>query len=328
MAQTTVGTALGYYSGDAGNYNLMTLGGGATLSSYGSTQGGLAIDGNLTIAAGTVNSSQAVSNPTLYVSGSLTLTGTVQVGSGYASLPGENTSQYTWNSSTKVLTSTANGYSVGLQADTGTYATTSPLTTPGPSPSFSTTVAQFTQASSTLAAAANTGTVAVSGGVLTFTSNAPSPAPGTAVIFTLDASQISGSSYQGQSFTTVQITVPTDVDYVVNVINGANTTLFGSAVTMDPVSNDSQLLWNIEGSGTVTLGGNQFYGSILAPSATIVNGDALITGQVVANTFDDSGKALDLASFDSVIVPEPRTCALWGAALCGAAALVRRKLFA
>jgi hypothetical protein len=119
------------------------------------------------------------------------------------------------------------------------------------------------------------------------------------------------------------------VNYVINVVNAGGTTLFSGA-NFNSGSNDTNLLWNIEGSGTVALGtGNSFYGSILAPSATITNdSNTTINGQVVASAFTDNNTELHYDGFDavSVVVPEPMTFALWGVALCGAAILVRRKL--
>lgn len=330
-AQTTVGQALDDFSSGVDGYNLMTLGGGATLSSYTSTAGSLAIDGNLDLGAGKVANVAAdigpATDPALYVTGSLTLTGTAKLENGYASLPGETSADYSWNATKRYLTSAIGGGTLESLPTTGSYASTSPLGNPGPVGfNFAAAISQLSSASATLAGATADGTISVSSKALTFTPNA-TPAAGSTVVFQLDASQISGSTYEGQSFTKVTINVPTDVNYVINVINATSgTTLFGSGVTMKSGTNDDQLLWNIEGAATVTLGGGNFYGAILAPSATIDNGGATVTGQVAAESFDDSGNALDFAAFDSaaVVAPEPATFALWGAAICGLAIAARR----
>lgn len=331
-AQLTAGQAVGAFGGDVGDYNLITLGGGATFASgYGQTEGALAIDGNLSLSAGKVASSDAASagDPSLYVTGTLTLSGTTKLENGYASLPGENTNDYSWSASKLELTETSGSNKLDSMTTTGAYATTSPLGNPGPAGFvFANEITQFNADSAALAAATVNGTITVSSKALTFTPDS-TPAAGSTVIFQLDASQISGSTYGGTAFTSLTIDVPNDVNYVINVINATSgTTLFGSKVTMKSGSNDNQLLWNIEGSATVTLGGGNFYGAILAPSATIDNGGAVVDGQVVANGFDDSGKALDFTAFDSnaVVAPEPATFALWGCGLCGLAIVFRRRL--
>jgi choice-of-anchor A domain-containing protein len=172
------------------------------------------------------------------------------------------------------------------------------------------------------------GTISVNSSNLVLTPNS-TPATDATVIFTLDASKLSGNSYNGQSISNIAINVPTDVNYVINVINlGTNTTLFSGA-SFNSGSNDNQLLWNFEGSGTVNLGSGSWYGSILAPSATVTNnGNTTENGQVVANAFTDNNTELHYQGFTAVavVVPEPMTFALWGVALCGAAIVVRRKL--
>lgn len=324
--QETAGLAVAGFASDAGSYNLIALGGGASFSNYTQTQGGLAVDGNLSVSGGELATDATSSgDPTLYVTGTLTLSGTTKLETGYASLPGETSAQYTWDATTRALTSSAG--KLTAVAATG-YAADNPLQNPGPNFNFGTVISQMTEASTSLASAAVDGTISVSSSSLTFTPNA-TPAAGSTVIFQLDASKISGSTYNSQSFTKVTIDVPTDVNYVINVINAPSSfTLFGSGVTMKSGTNDSQLLWNIEGTTTVTLGGGKFFGSILAPSATVDNGGALVSGQVVADAFNDSGKALDFTAFDSaaVVAPEPAGYALCGAGLCGLAIIAGRRL--
>jgi choice-of-anchor A domain-containing protein len=338
----TVASALYNYETSVRDYNLVTLSTTAatTLSNYGDTEGALAIRGALTIDNGGAIAAQADagSDPSLYVGGKLTVSGNVMLNAGYASVnSAANSSNFTWDGAEKQLVakgSSVNGNDLSL-ANSG--STTNPLTGAAPSNwNWSTINSNLVADSSTLANAALNGTSVIGGTIsvdsgqnLTFTPNS-TPAANATVIFTLNADLLTaGTTYNGSTFSNIVVNVPSDVNYVVNVVNASGATLFSGA-NFNSGANDANLLWNFEGSGTVALGtGNSFYGSILAPSATITNdSNTTINGQVAADAFTDDNNELHYEGFNAVAVavPEPMTFALWGVALCGAALLVRGKL--
>jgi choice-of-anchor A domain-containing protein len=313
---------------DVRNYNVISFG-NSNFTNFGDTQGPLAILGNLYLDGGTVAAQPSnfgvSSDPTLYVTGQLTLNGTTQLNSGYASTPGLTPSAWSWNATQKQLTG---GGGVLSSANTSAPdASIDPINNPAPASwNWTTLASQFGSIASTLAAAPTTGTITVNSQNLIFTAPA-SPTNGVAV-FTLDASKISGNTYDGQTFSNIQINVPTGVTDVINVINASGTTIFGSGANFNAGTNDSSLLWNIEGSGTVTLGGGQFIGAILAPNAVIDNGsNTAVSGQIVADGFNDTGAETHFTAFAvaSVVVPEPAAFA-WGAVgLCGLGIVLRRR---
>ena len=324
---TSLATELETFQTDVRNYNVISFG-NSTFTNFGDTQGPLAIGGNLTLDGGTVAAQPGNfgvdSDPTLYVAGQLTLSGETQLDSGYASTPALDCS-WMWNASTKTL-SDSSGSLDSTNAGSADAAN-NPIDNPAPANwSWSTAASQLTTVSNALAGATSNGTISVSSQNLVLT--APTN-PSTGVdVFTLNANDISGNTYNGQTFSNVQINVPTGVNYVINVINAAGTTIFGSGVNVNSGTNDSQVLWNIEGSGTVTLGGGQFIGSVLAPTATINNGGStIVTGQVVADSFNDNDAETHYQAFvvGSVVVPEPATFAWCALGLCGLVAVLRRR---
>jgi choice-of-anchor A domain-containing protein len=183
----------------------------------------------------------------------------------------------------------------------------------------------FASISAGLSRAAATGSISVSAQNLLFSTNQTSGV----VVFSLDASSLSGNTYNGQTFSNLQINVPTGVNYVINVVNIASgQTLFGSGVNFNAGLNNSQLLWNFEGSSNFTLSaGGNFYGSILAPASTITD-NTTINGQVVASAFVDQGVELHDTDFAvvSAVVPESRAFAGWAAGLCLAGVAFHRRL--
>jgi len=313
---------------DVRNYNVISFG-NSNFTNYGDTQGPLAILGNLYLDGGSVADQPGnfgvSSDPTLYVTGQLTLTGTTTLNSGYASTPGLTPSAWTWNATQREL-SGGGGDLNSTNADSAA-SMNNPITNAAPANwNWNTLSTQFTSISQTLANATTTGTITVNSNNLIFTAPAD-PATGVAV-FTLDASKISGNTYNGQTFSNIQINVPTGVTDVINVINAAGTTIFGSGANFNTGTNDSSLLWNVEGSGTVTLGAGQFIGAILAPTATIDNGtNTAVSGQIVADGFNDTGAETHFTSFvvASVVVPEPAAFTWCAVGLCGLGILVRRR---
>jgi choice-of-anchor A domain-containing protein len=324
----TVLQQLDTFQADLRNYNVISFA-NSNFTNFGDTQGPLAIKGNLYLDGGTVAAQGSnfgvTSDPTLYVTGQLTLNGTTNLNAGYASLPGLTASAWSWNATEKQLS--GGGGVLSSANSSAPDASVDPINNPGPANwNWSTLLTQFTSISQTLAAAPVTGTISVNSQNLTFTGPA-NPQNGVA-IFTLNASDISGNSYNGQTFSNIQINVPTGVNYVINVINAAGTTIFGSGANFNTGTNDSQVLWNIEGTGTVTLGGGQFIGAVLAPTATIDNGpNTAVDGQVVADGFNDTGAETHFESFvvGNVVVPEPAAFTWCAIGLCGVVALVRRR---
>jgi choice-of-anchor A domain-containing protein len=317
------------FSGDSGGYNLISFG-AVGLQGSSDAQGALAVEGGLTIGGSWTIASQtgAGSNPSLYVSGSLSLpSATVYIDNGYASTPGLTASQWTWSSSAYTLTNKSNTSEVLSQVNSsGSHKSTSPITNPGPSGwTWSTVQSTYSTLSTDLGNAAATGTISVSSGNLVLTP--PSGQTSGVVVFDLDASELGSGTYDGQSLSNITIDVPTGLNYVINVVNlGCDTTLFGSGIDFNAGTNDDQLLWNFEGSPsevTIDSGGN-FYGSILAPN-TDIEDDTTIDGQVVAGSFTDTGVELHDDSFTptQIMVPESHAFAWWALGLCGAGVLLR-----
>ncbi|HEX3729114.1 MAG TPA: collagen-binding domain-containing protein, partial [Opitutaceae bacterium] len=207
---------------------------------------------------------------------------------------------------------------------------------PSLSPNFATSgTSSFAGISSSLAGMSTSTGASIgigSDGNLDFTTSATSGV----VVFDLEASDLSstvvggvteyGNSYYNgtswNSFAGIQITVPSGVDYVINVLGlAANSQIF-SNVNINSGTNNDQLLWNFNESSntTISVGGN-FYGSILAPNVNLTD-TTTINGTVVANSFtDDNVELHDSDEFVSEVVPESGSYALGGLALCLAAAL-------
>jgi choice-of-anchor A domain-containing protein len=325
--------ALSQFDQDVGNYNLISFG-NATFTNYGDTQGGLEVGGNLSLDAGTIaaqpnNFIVNANVPTLYVKGTLTDTGNspIMLNSGYAALPGvPSTAAYTWNSTTDRLAHSGTTFLSEVNS-TSTKADTDPRTF-NPNVNFTNLKATFAGISTTLALGTTTGTIKVVGQTLEFL--APTNASGV-VFFDLNASNIVGNKYNGVTFSNVRVDVGTNLDFVVNVENANNRTLFGvgNGINFNSGTNDSRLLWNFEGSGSVNLGnGGDFYGSVLAANYSVSNDAATtIDGQVVANSFYDSCAELHYLGFDPDLppAPEPSTYGLAGAALLSGLVFLRRR---
>jgi choice-of-anchor A domain-containing protein len=321
---------------DYDGFNLISFG-NADLESYGDTQGGLAVNGALTLGGtGVISQNVTTNNSTLYVTGQLNLNGNTTLDSGYAYLPGLTKSQWTWNSSNQTLTSNTTGDALNSSSSSAPNAKNNPISgTSAPTGiNFNGTALQttFSGISTSLANAAATGTISVSGQSLVFSSGSQTSG---VVVFNLDvgssagAGVLSGDTYNNQAISNVSVNVPAGLTYVINVVNAGGKTIFGSGVNLNSGTNDNQLLWNIEGSGTVTIGaqtGDTLYGSILAPNATI-DTSTVITGEVAAGGFSDCGVELHDTDFAPALVttPEPGTYALWAIGICAAGIVFRRR---
>lgn len=317
------------------NYNLVSFGNASFTGNYGDTHGPLAVQGNLTVHGGSIGDQPTrygpTSDPVLFVGGTLTMSGTTQLGTGYASISSANNASGSWDGGQRRLTT--GGGILSTSNSSNPLAANDPRTNAGPSNwNWQTLQGQAQAVSNTLAAAALNGTVQINGQTLTLV--ASSGAAGV-VVFNLDASQLIGNTYNGQMFSSIQFNVPSDQVFVVNVTNLAqNQTLFGtgSGINFNNGSGYERLLWNLlpaDGSVTdVRLGnGGEFYGSVLAPTLNLSNaGNTAVNGQIVAASYSHSGAELHQTSFDASgiafsAVPEPSTYALAGVGLCAVAAI-------
>jgi choice-of-anchor A domain-containing protein len=328
-AQTLIDD-LDNFATDTSQYNLMAFG-NVSLEGSSDTQGGIAVGGSLTIGGSWTIASQSApgSDPSLYLAGSsLSLSGTSDVDNGYAAMHALSSRSWKWKSSQNELYSSSNsGNSLTMNSGGG-----DPINNTESPANWSSLQSDFETISTSLGSATANGTISVSGQNLVF--SPPSGMTSGIAVFTLDASQLSSGEYDGQRISNIQINVPSGIDYVINVINLANNqTLFGSGINFNSGTNDDQLLWNFEGNAcgngttfTISDGGN-FYGSILAPDATLTD-STTVDGQVVADNFTDTGVELHDTGFSpvQVLVPEAGTYAWWALGLCGAAVvLVRRR---
>lgn len=350
----SVGLALANFDADVRNYNLISLG-NASFNGVSDTQMGIAIGGNLTVTnngLGIANQGSTyglTGDPTLYLAGSMTVSGgeNVMLNSGYASTPGLTSANgWTWNSSQNELTDGSNG---DLSVANATHS--DPVTGAIPSNWNWNTITNdakndsktLANASSTVWTTADATTAAVITGSVWVDSNGnlefgikdasgnvitTAPAAGSTVIFNYTPS----STLQNAQI--VFDTTSTNINYVVNVLNTTGSSLFNNtSVNMGSSASTigDELLWNIEGTGTVSVGNGNFYGSILAPTATISSGSTTyITGQVLASSYVESGGELHYDPFSAVaargVVPESAEFAVFAVGLAGLAIWSRRRL--
>ncbi|WP_221031763.1 collagen-binding domain-containing protein [Actomonas aquatica] len=338
-AQVAVNNAVYAYDQAMRNYGLITFG-DTTLSNYGDTWGPLAVGGNLTLnGSGSIAQKPELfgvtSDPTLYVAGQLNLTGDTQLHSGYASTP-NLTGNWSYTSNQRRLQSPGNGrlYSANSSDPQAAF---DPRTNPTPANwDFANLENGLVAISQTLAAATPTGSISLQGQTLNFNANG---ATSGVVVFNLDMNLFNGVLFDAngngswdqnqERVSQVKIDVPTDVTYVINVLNATDKTIFGG-INFNSGTNNEQLLWNItpDSNGSladsVSLGGGaRFYGSILAPEINLSNsGNVAPEGQIVASSYTHNGAELHFKPFDSTVgftpVPEPRTWGLITVALAGA----------
>lgn len=327
FAQTTL-SAVNQFSEIMRDYNAVVLNNGNFQNS--NMQGSIAVRNNLTTSGGSIAYGKAIyansPNPTLYVGGTLTVNGETKLESGYASLPGSS-GQFIQVNANQRHFKTSNGGKLNMDNLTAPQSYTDPRnsqTNPPPANwNWATIESQAISLSAQLAAANATGTIQMVNQTLTFSSVDTSPG---VVVFNLDASLLSGNYYNNQMVSGFNFAIGENQTFVINVLNADGKTLLGSAMNMGANSftgagGAGQLLWNITGSGNVTLGSNggDFYGSILAPEATINNG-RLVDGQILARNLNYSNVQLHYTDFSptAVLIPEPGTYALWTLGLCGA----------
>ncbi len=310
-AQTTA-EAINIFDGLVRNYNLVAFG-NASFSGH-SIEGSLAVRGNLSLSSTPVASHHgAGADPTLFVSGKLTLQNDSHLQRGYASI---NSSQNTHLSVSGNQVSSSGGKLI-LNG-----STSNPKTNAGPANwNWATIQSQAISLSQTLKNAAQSGTIAVNQAnqTLTFTS---STSQAGVVVFQLDASKLGQSSYDGiNNVNNVAFNLAANQTAVVNVINADGRTIFSGYNFNDNGNVGGHLLWNFNGSGTVQIGSNgDFFGSILAPEMALQNRNNRLDGQLIVKDINYSGAQLHFEEFApiGVLVPEPSTYALWALALCGA----------
>ncbi len=310
-AQTTA-HAVNIFDSLVRDYNLVAFG-NASFSGH-SIEGSLAVRGNLTLSSTPVASHHgAGADPTLFVSGKLTLQNDSHLQRGYASVNSSKNSHLTV-SGNQVTSSSGK---LILNADTS-----NPKTNPGPANwNWATIQSQAISISQTLKNAAQTGTIAVNQGNQTLTFTSSSSQPGV-VVFQLDASKLGQSSYNGiNNVNNVAFNLAANQTAVVNVINADGRTLFSGYNFNDNGNVGGHLLWNFNGTGSVTIGNNgDFFGSILAPEMTLNNRNNRLDGQLIVKDINYSGAQLHFEEFApiGVLVPEPATYAWWTVALCAA----------
>jgi choice-of-anchor A domain-containing protein len=321
------------------NYNLVSIGDANLTFINNDTNGPLAVGGDLSIGnTPLVNFAQFASSPdpTVYVAGQLKITSgsTAMLNNGYASLPGMSGTG-SWDSVQKRYTTPAgNGGGIlsTINAAGGNVNSThDPRSNPAPASwSFPSIKSTAVNISNNLAALAANGTLSVSNNNLNFNAGANTGI----VIFSLNANLLNGNQYNGQSFSNININIPTNTEFVVNVTNAAGKTIFGTGNGVNfnqpgGAAGASQLLWNIVNGGvgdiTTTLGnGGQFYGSVLAPMVALANAqNSPINGQILTDSITYSDAELHYTGF--VAIPEPSAYAmLLGLGALGAA--LRRRL--
>ena len=327
-AQTWVNQQVASFESLVSNYNVITVGNATFNGTH--TDGAVAVGGNLNLNGSDIvlHSNTLNSNPAIYVKGQINLSGSdSKLLSGYAYAPNMN-SNPTWvNNGGQRYLQDSNNTKLWFNT-THTSAYTDPRNTPAPTSGFdvTSTTNQLVMVSAALASATATGTISFSNNSITLNTSLTS---GTAV-FDLDASLIAGLSN-----TNIQINVPANMVYVINVRNADGTTLFGGGGNNGNAGqNNDKLLWNIIAdsnpatSSTVGLGTN-FYGSILAPMMDLNNGSQkYVNGQVVANTYTHNGAEVHYVDFTTPVgftpVPEAGTFGVFGVAGVAAMMFLRR----
>ena len=282
------------------NYNLVCTGNAAFTSSN-DTQEGMAVQGNCAFDGNTIMSGgganfTASGDPGLYVCGQLTLNGgSTKVNNSYACTPAA--SGYSFGNRQLNAPSNCGGGILDSTNSNDSHCSNHPATNPAPANwSWSNVNSSCASISSDLAGAPANGTISVNSQNLTFTPPNTLPSSGV-VVFTLDCNQLGSGTYGGQRFSNVQINVPNNCNYVINVVNGSGKTLFGGGCNCNSGTNNGQVLWNICGSGTLNFGCNQMFGSVLAPSMSLCTNSTIINGQVATCGFTDANAELHYTGF-------------------------------
>lgn len=329
-AQMSVEEAVVSFDKLTRNYNIITSG-NLTLNQT-HTDGAVAVGGNLSLSGSdlVLKSNTLGKDPAVYVNGQITLSNESKLLAGYAYTPNLSTKTGPTyeqpNAGQRWLTNGSGGKLSFNTTDANSYI--DPRNSPGPVGwDLASTNQQLVLVSAALADATATGTITFSNNKITLTTSLTSGV----VIFDLDASKLANLSN-----TNIQIDVPADMVFVINVRNADGTTLFGGGGNNVNVgTNNDQLLWNIiadndsKTSNTVTLGTN-LYGSILAPLIDLNNGqNKYVNGQVVAGSYTQNGAEVHYVDFNAPVtfsaVPEPATYGMMGIGACAALMIWRSR---
>ncbi|MBW8812173.1 MAG: choice-of-anchor A family protein [Caulobacterales bacterium] len=128
----------------------------------------------------------------------------------------------------------------------------------------------------------------------------------------------------------IQFTLPTTYDLVVINVTSPSFTMSGGVNFNGPTNLGQKVIWNFVNATTLNLG-SSFFGSVLAPNATLTNGN-FIEGSVVAKSVNQNGEIHMnnlTGGLGPIATPTPEPAA-WALMILGfgaaGAALRRRRL--
>jgi hypothetical protein len=291
---------IGQLSSDISDYNLISLG-DTTFNQVSDTAGGIAINGNLAInnnSTTLVGMMAAASGPSLYATGQLSISNgqTVHVNHGYGSL--QNASGWSWSGSpSDNLTKSMQGT---LHFNSNT--TLDPLAPANnPNWNWSNLASSLTGISGALDTT-STGMLSVVSQNLVLNNNG---ATSGVVVFNFNGASLGGLS-------SINITVPSNLIYVINVTGLSAGASFLSGVNINSGTNSGALIWNFNTrtDGNFTLANNgKFYGNILAPGLTVTSNTYLENQVVVGGLTQNNDELDDVANL--VAIPELPATSAW-----------------
>jgi choice-of-anchor A domain-containing protein len=315
--------------GDASNYNLYVLGNYNTSGS--DTEGAVAVGGDFTFTAYSVNQMVSNGNIGLVVGGTLNGTGSTVKGNVDANTV--NWTNPSVDGSINSNATTLNAY--GTVSGNVTYSTTynnptvtvSGIVTKTPSAvtlpiNFASTNAALLSDSSAWGGKTANGTTVDSYGTLNLTGTS-----NTLNVFDVNGSDLS-SAYG------INITAPPGSTVLVNVSGTSDA--WGGGVSINGVS-ENDVIYNFYQATSLNIAGVGIDGSLLAPSATVAFNNGHIDGSLIAGNLTGNGQInysdtmtddLFSGALASFTVPEPAqtvTLAFGIFALTGLILLRRKK---
>lgn len=275
------------------NYNLIALGDAYHAHT---TEGAIAVAGLLQLTGtGTQQLASTYgtgsTDPAVYVGGEVQLRpgGILQSNQGSISLPRQFDA--TWDPTQRRLYTDSSRSSWVQMASPD-----NPVLNSGPANwDLDALRASFSEVSDTLGSATATGSFRLEGQTLSL-----SGAQWGLGVFDLDVSRF---DWMGVSL--LDLSVPSDAVYVINVRNADGATFLGNLNTRASGTSAQRLLWNFVGKGEATLANNgELYGSILAEDWHLRFLDKQVTGQLVAGSFESQAPTvLRYASFTPAALP-------------------------